>query len=512
MIRGFRLSLFFSIMLILSLCLGTVCQASERSAVTDGTGIQLRSEAVNGDIIRTLNPGIRLDIVDELTGRDGMKWYRVSSNSLSINGYLRYDFLRSGRSASEIPPGSKFKTAFEDVKIKKVPGDQEETVCVLPFGTECTVQSVSYERKGGYYWFDVSFNPVNSISSGYVRYDYLNTDDFENDLKNQGFSGSYTELLAALHELYPMWTFKSYDPAPGYSFDHCVDEQTKISVTSAGRSTGKASITGFDSSSAENVPEDVETTLDSFPEGNASLSAMGDEAELADSWVSAPRQKVAYYMDPRNFMLNSDGRLNPAFFMFLSGTDTEGSSEAGVRNILSGTSMTGDIPGEGSTYSATVYNSSVSRSINPYLVAARMRQEHGGASGDDLINGTYPGYTGYYNFFNIGANGSDPVVNGLKRAKEEGWDTRTKSINGGIDHLSDQYFYSSLHKQDTLYKQRFFFKDGAAYHAYMTSVYAPSSEAKNVYKGYENDASAVSVGVFQIPVYDKMPEKPASYD
>ncbi len=515
--RRIRLSIFFSVLSVLSLLFGSTAMASERSAVTDGTGIQLRSEAVNGDIIRTLNPGIRLTITDELTGKDGMKWYRVSSNSLSINGFLRSDFLRSGRSASEIPPGSKFKTAFDEVKIMKLPGDREETVCVLPFDTECTVRSTSYERESGYYWFDVSFSPVNSVSSGYVRYDYLNTDDFENDLKNQGFSGSYTELLAALHELYPMWTFKSYDPAPGYSFDHCVDEQTKVSVISAGMSNGTASLTGFDSSKGEKAPEDVETTLNTcsiedfslLNTGEASLTEIGEEAELTENWVSAPRQKVAYYMDPRNFMLNSDGTLHQSFFMFLSGTDTEGSSEAGVKKILSGTSMTGDIPGEGSTYSAAVYNSSISRSINPYLVAARMRQEHGGASGDALINGTYSGYEGYYNYFNIGANGSDPVVNGLIRAKKEGWDSRTKSINGGIDHLSDEYFYSSLHKQDTLYKQRFFFKDGAAYHAYMTSVYAPVSEAKNVLKGYEDEPAAVSVGVFHIPVYSNMPEKPA---
>ncbi|MBQ9549343.1 MAG: hypothetical protein IJU87_00885 [Lachnospiraceae bacterium] len=497
---------------MLSLCFSALSFAAEKSGVTSGTGIQLRKEAVNGDIIRTLNPGIRLVITGEANGRDGMKWYRVSSNSLSINGYIRSDFLRSGRAASEISPGSRFKTAFDSVKIKKMPGDQEETLCVLPFETECTVESASYEGKSGFYWFLVSFDPVDSVSSGYVRYDCLNMDDFENDLENQGFSGSYKELLAAIHELYPMWTFKSYDPAPGYSFDHCVDQQTKVSVMSAGQRNGAASLTGFESFKGEMIPADVETTLNFYGAGEASISDTEGEAELSDTWVAASRQKVAYYMDPRNFMMNSDGTLNKSFLMFLSGTDTEGSSEAGVRSILSGTSMTGNIPGENGTYSSLVFNSSVSKSINPYLVAARMRQEHGGASGDALINGTYSGYEGYYNYFNIGANGSDPVVNGLKRAKEEGWSTRTRSINGGIDHLSDEYFYSSLHKQDTLYKQRFFFKDGAAYHAYMTSIYAPSSEAKNVYKGYENDASAVSVGVFQIPVYKDMPEKPAPLD
>ena len=102
------------------------------------------------------------------------------------------------------------------------------------------------------------------------------------------------------------------------------------------------------------------------------------------------------------------------------------------------------------------------------------------------------------------------MKNGLRYAKEQGWNTRKKSINGGIDYLSENYFLSSRHRQDTLYKQRFFFKNGTYEHQYMTSIYAPHNEAKHVYKGYASDFSQVSQGTFLIPVYDKMPDKPAS--
>jgi len=143
-------------------------------------------------------------------------------------------------------------------------------------------------------------------------------------------------------------------------------------------------------------------------------------------------------------------------------------------------------------------------------LSARMRREHGNPAGDDLINGNYSGYVGYYNYFNIRANGSNVVVNGLQYAKEQGWDSRVKSINGGIDHLADNYFLSTAHTQDTLYKQRFFFSNGSYSHQYMTSIYAPHHEAKHVAAGYGSDNSDSSEGVFLIPVYKDMPETPCS--
>ncbi len=507
MINGIKRALFF--VLIFTFIIGNTAVFGEtRTGVTNGTGIQLRDTAVNGNIIRHLNSGIKVTINEEKTGADGMVWYNVSSNSPDFSGFLRSDFIRNGRAASETAPGSTFQTAYEDVKIKGTPTDKGTTLCTLKYGTVCTVKSVSYDEDGGYYWFDVTFTPVNNVSEGYIRYDYLNFEDFENELRNAGFPESYIPLLSSVHDMYPQWTFTPYNPAPGMSFDNCVDVETGISmIQSVNNDT--ASLTGIGSSGSAGNIRDVETTLNGPESGDGTLMQIG-HGDAVLSWTAASRNVVAYYMDPRNFMVTSDQKLNTSFFMFLSGTDTAGTTEDGVKNILSTTSMTGQIPGEGNTYSALVFGKSNSKGVNSYLVAARMRQEHGSSNGDSLINGNYSGYEGYYNYFNIQANGTDPVVNGLKYAKSRGWNSRTKSINEGIDHLADEYFLSSAHKQDTLYKQRFFFKNGSYYHHYMTSIYAPHNEAKHVYQGYKSDDVSKSKGVFLIPVYDKMPDKPAS--
>ncbi len=375
--------------LITVLILNTVSVYCEPlSGFTKGYNIQLRDEPVDGNIIERLDSGTALSINETLEGRDGVDWYSVTVSSLSVNGYIRSDFVQKG-----------------------------------------------------------SFAPV------------------------EGFPDSYAPYLNAIHEAYPNFVFEAYDPAEDMTFDECVDAETPISVKST-----------------VEIKEDAEASLD---------------------WSPAERSVVASYMDPRNAMLTASGDLHSSFFQFLSGTDTKGTDKEGVEEILAGTSMEGKKTEDGETISSLVYDYSVKNGINPYLIAARMRQEHGGKNGDDLINGVYKGYEGYYNYFNIGANGDDAVKNGLERAKKEGWNSRVKSIKAGIDYLAEGYFFNKDHTQDTLYKQRFFFKKGTYCHQYMTAIYAPFNEAKHVFRGYKG-LSASSEGVFLIPVYKDMPETPAS--
>ena len=62
------------------------------------------------------------------------------------------------------------------------------------------------------------------------------------------------------------------------------------------------------------------------------------------------------------------------------------------------------------------------RNVSPFHLAARVLQEQGQGN-SALISGTYPGYEGYYNFFNIGATGNTDqkvIESGLQYAKEHG--------------------------------------------------------------------------------------------
>ena len=67
-----------------------------------------------------------------------------------------------------------------------------------------------------------------------------------------------------------------------------------------------------------------------------------------------------------------------------------------------------------------------------------------GASGSTIVSGTVSGYEGYYNFYNIGATASggdknQTIINGLKYAKNEGWDSPYKAIVGGASFLGNNY-------------------------------------------------------------------------
>ena len=168
------------------------------------------------------------------------------------------------------------------------------------------------------------------------------------------------------------------------------------------------------------------------------------------------------------------------------------------------------------TYVDTLLEAAKYAKVSPFFIASRIRQEVG--SGSQLSFGTYPGYEGYFNFFNIGAyaHSNRPArENGAIYAKnnnEEGsylrpWSNPYRSILGGADFLGSGYI---RREQNTLYLQKFDVTDGNNgyfYHQYMSNVNAPSSEASSMKKAYTN--SGIYEGrafSFQIPVYKNMPE------
>ncbi len=488
-------------------------------AVTKGTNIQVRAGTpVTGKITATLNSGVAVIIESETDGKDGVLWYYITSKKPVVSGYVRSDLIDiGGTSAEDIKAGRTMTIAFNDVKVRHLPSLSGNILCKLSYGTSCVFNGAEYDAQGGYYWYHVTFSGVNGVTSGYVRQDYFNSDDYGEKLRDRGFPDSYISKLLILHDLYPGWDFEAYDPVSALDWEGAAKAQQGFSKVE--NISGTAESVSSDSVLAESTwiqSHLREASYDDLRSGFASGLGIGSLSELfsdeeGDShifWKEASLSQIKYYMDPRNFMVTDSGELNTSFFMFVDGKDSTGTSSKGVETILSTTSMKGNLPDESSvTYAGLVTELSSSSKVNPYLVAARLRQEHGKSTGDDLINGNYPGYEGYYNFFNIQANGSNPVVNGLKYAKSQGWNTRRKSISGGLSFLAQNYFYRAV-PQDTLYKHRFNYSGKDISHQYMESLYAPHYEAKNVYKGYGTDINSASEYKFLIPVYKNMPSEP----
>ncbi len=225
--------------------------------------------------------------------------------------------------------------------------------------------------------------------------------------------------------------------------------------------------------------------------------------QRAANWYLATREAVEYCMDPRNF-------LNEQYiFMFEQLTYNESyHTVQGVQNIIQTTFMRGEIPGEGITYAQNFYNVGRALGVSPFHLASRVYQEQGVNGTSALISGTYPGYEGYYNYFNISASGTtnqQVIESGLKYAQSKGWNTRVKSIAGGAEFISQNYI---LKGQDTLYLQKFDVDpsyNGLYYHQYMQNITAPMTEGATTKAAYEKAGALNNMFVFKIPVYLNMP-------
>lgn len=261
---------------------------------------------------------------------------------------------------------------------------------------------------------------------------------------------------------------------------------------------------------------DFQTAVDNEMKGNKSLisksfAACNREA-LYDggNWYYPTEEILKHYMDPRNFLTETH------IFMFeqLTYNETYHTQEA-VEAFLANTFMNNNnlVPETVMTFGKVIYYiaKEEGREISPFFLASRILQEQGSGN-SALISGTYPGYEGYYNYFNIGASGTtnkQVIENGLQYAKNH-WDRGGYySILYGADFISDAYVKKG---QDTLYLQKYNVSPSAYYanytHQYMQNISAPASEGYSTMNMYKGANSLDCAFVFKIPVYENMPEIP----
>ncbi len=226
-------------------------------------------------------------------------------------------------------------------------------------------------------------------------------------------------------------------------------------------------------------------------------SICGLETYDTGSWICASESAIKYMMDIRNFLDDE------SIFQFLELTYTYYNYDQ-IQKMINGTYLNNNSVINAIIDSAKTYN------VNPYYIIARLIQEQG-KSGTELVNGHgYNGkYAGYYNAFNIGATGNtraDVVLNGLKRAYDEGWTSLASSIRGGTSIIAKNYIARG---QNTLYLQKFDVEnsDGSLYsHQYMQNLLAAKNEASKITKVVNELQTLDNSYNFLIPVYDNMPQ------
>lgn len=367
-------------------------------------------------------------------------------------------------------------------------------VRVAPSKTDTIIEKISYttatvlETVNDGTWLKITYHNGIEQITGYIFYDssyirvvtYNPDADFETKLL--AFPESYRDALRGLKAIYKNWEFIP-DPV---------------------------TITFAEAVALESVNMRKQVSFSSQPVSWRSMGSgaydwnKGEWVVTNGGWTGASREITAYYMDPRNFLNTTE------IYQFLQqGYDPSYQNEEGVKKIIAGTFMEVNYsdPNDivyGGSYAKVIMEAAKQAGVSPYILASKIRQEIG-VSVTNMVSGTYSGYEGYYNFFNIGASGGDSgtvLINGLSRAKSEGWDTRSKAIIGGAKFLSNNYISRG---QDTYYYQDFnVHKPNELWHQYAQAIHDANSKGKLMADSYINETDFALT--FKIPVYTAMPE------
>ncbi len=371
------------------------------------------------------------------------------------------------------------------VNVRSEPGTWNSIVVKVPSGVGVTILDEKKDKDGDV-WYHVSFTYGGSTHNGYILSDLVTilTDDppvtanpmFEAELS--AFPESYREALKNIHALHPSWHFEAVLTDLDWS---AVQEKENV----LGKSFINDGIISHYSTMAGSY--DWETDTYYVQEGK--------------NWYQAAPAMVAFYMDPRNF-LNENDLFQFEKLAFSSSSQTL----ENIEKMLQGTFMEGkmilDESGAEISYAKAFLDAGEKYNVSAFHLITRCIQEVGW-NGNACTSGSYFGYEGFYNFFNIGAyNGAE---DGMKYAKTNVWNTPYKAITAGAGIIGKNYIAVG---QNTPYFQKYnVVNHGAvASHQYMTNIAAAQSEGSIQRSKYVQLGFLDAELTFRIPVYKNMPE------
>lgn len=460
-------------------------------AIITGDTVRIRTGAgTNYKDIVTVNSGTEITVIDKtLYTGDGCsdKWYKITYDNKT--GYVcsKYvSFTNTSYSGINVIDYTARVNA-NNVAVRKGTSTSYDAKDTLSLGVNVTIQSTHNGSKTGCSsgkWYNIKYysNSQGYICSNYVtkKEDITKTDnEYEKTLKEAGFPETYWPYLSYLHEKYPNWIFNA--------------SKTNIDFTKAINSeTGKCY---------------MQTTNDNYR--SSSSPAEGS------SWFHINKGVIAFYMDPRNWLTKE------RIFMFEK-QDYAKELESNYSTLVKAVFGSGKLSDD--KYTNPMVNAGKTNKISPILIASRIRLEVG-ANGSDSTNGTeftWKGkkYSGYYNFFNIGAY--ETTINGVKYSaitrglayaakliKRDGelWNNIETAITEGSSFLANGYVTKG---QGTLYYQKFNTGPNAYYdsftHQYQTNVQAPATEGNIAYNSYKDSDVLNLPFIFEIPIYNNMPD------
>lgn len=338
-------------------------------------------------------------------------------------------------------------------------------------------------------WYYITYNGISGFVYGaYVSpiMDITYSDDFEANLVN--FPVSYHSYLRELHAKYPNWKFIAHNLP--LSFNDAVESQ-------------------YDVTSVKKTRKWVEFEYggNEWRDERAYDYSTNSWATLETRWTYASRSAIEYFMDPRNSLNEKD------IFVFMQQSyDSLAQTRDALRTIINGTFLAYgydenyDGIVETDAYLDDIMYAAEQSNVSPFVIAATIIVEQGRNGDTNMISGTYPGFVGYYNFFNYSASGNSApelATSALSYAVEQGWNSREAAIVGGAKKYSNGYINVG---QDTYYYKDFNVINQVWTHQYATALYDAWTNASYIQKGCVINTSASLT--FQIPVYTDMPTQP----
>ena len=212
----------------------------------------------------------------------------------------------------------------------------------------------------------------------------------------------------------------------------------------------------------------------------------------AGKWEDANYDEIKNAMDPIRLAKDDEYK-----YQFLLLDQPQYLPVSALNKLLEGK---GVLEGQGASFSQAAKKYGINEI---YLISHALIETGYGTSdlakGGDIVNGKFTNKSAkkYHNVFGIGAYDDNPLIEGIKYAKEAGWDSVSKAIVGGAKFIGQSYVKAG---QNTLYKMRWNPAHPGT-HQYATDINWANLNAQ-VIKGFYDKMGEVGK-YFEIPQYNK---------
>ena len=505
------------------------------AATVKATSLNVRSGAgINYPAVGRLAAGAAITIAGEQTGADGKLWYQIQfagSGGTVKTGFVSSEYVRLPVSYTPDPnfeaylssqgfPES-YKNGLRQLhaqypnwvfKARNTGLDwntviENESLLGRNLVAVGSVSSWKSVEAGAYNWDNSVWTGLDgsnwvAASSDIIRY-YMDPRNFlDETYVFQFLSHEYdanTQTIEGLNSLVAGTFLSGTTTSTGTEGSNFSGSSGGTAGPGGGPGVSPAGPSGNAGSPQSSAYDDSQHGPGvSGPAGSGSPASQGSKGEIS---LEGPQASIL--PRERNLVASGVSLVGP-------GGDLAGSTEGEAP--AAGTGEVNGGAGGSSPYINIIMNAGAQSGVSPYVLAAMILQEQGSNGTSPLISGSYPGYEGYYNFFNVEAyqSGSMTAIQmGLRYASQSGsygrpWNTVEKSILGGAQNYGDNYVKAG---QNTFYLKKFNVQGENLYkHQYMSNIQGAASEAAKLAQAYTPELKKTALE-FQIPVYSNMPEQ-----